>query len=124
MLRLALAGFLALHGVAHFVGFAVPWKLLEADEMPWSSTLLAGRLDVGATGIRIVGLLWLALGLAFVAAGVITWMDRPTWPRTVLLLSAISLVTSVFGWPAARIGVGVNLGLLAVVGAGLALTWW
>ncbi len=124
MLRLALAGFLALHGIAHFVGFAVPWKLLEADEMPWSTTLLAGRLDVGAAGIRIVGLLWLALGLAFVAAGVVTWMDRPTWPRTVLLLSAASLVMSVLGWPAARIGVAVNLGLLAVVGAGLALAGW
>lgn len=124
MLRLALAGFLALHGVAHFVGFAVPWRLLEADEMPWSTTLLAGRLDVGTAGIRIVGLLWLALGLAFVAAGVITWLDRPSWPRTVLLLSAASLVMSGFGWPAARIGVAVNLALLTVVGGGVALSWW
>lgn len=124
MLRLALAVFAALHGIAHFVGFAVPWRLLQAEEMPYATTLLGGRLDVGDTGIRIVGLVWLALGLAFVGAGVVTGLDRSGWPRLVLLVAGASLVWSVLGWPAARIGVAVNLGLLAVVGAGLVWGWW
>lgn len=124
MLRLALAVFMALHGIAHFVGFAVPWRLLEAEEMPYATTLLGGRLDVGDAGIKGVGLVWLVLGIAFVGAGVMTGLDRAGWPRLVLLVSAVSLVWSVLGWPAARIGVAVNGGLLVVVGIGLARAWW
>ena len=124
MFRLALAVFAAFHGIAHFVGFAVPWRLLQAEEMPYATTLLGGRLDVGDAGIRIVGLVWLALGIAFVGAGVATGLDRSGWPRWMLLVAGASLVWSVLGWPAARIGVAVNLGLLAVVATGVGLGWW
>ena len=47
------------HGLVHLLGFVVNWQLASLAEMPYKTTLLAGALDVGATGIRAVGLLWL-----------------------------------------------------------------
>jgi hypothetical protein len=120
MLRVALAGLMAVHGIAHLVGFAVPWRLLQAEEMPYSTTLLAGRLDVGDAGIKMVGLVWLGLAVAFLAAAVGVWMDRPGWTGIALGVAAASLVMSVLGWPAARIGVAVNL----VLALGLVGGWW
>jgi hypothetical protein len=49
---------IALHGLAHLVGFAAP---------------LAGRLDLGDAGIRVVGVLWLLLAVAlWVAAALMS----------------------------------------------------
>ena len=52
-MRIALAILMALHGIAHVVGFLAPWQLTEG--MPYKTTVLAGRWDLGATGIRAVG---------------------------------------------------------------------
>lgn len=53
--EIALAGFLLLHGVAHLVGFAVPWRLVRSEEVPYKTTILSGTVDVGDVGIRILG---------------------------------------------------------------------
>ena len=124
MVRMALAGLMAAHGFAHLVGFLVPWKFLEAQEMPYSTTLLAGRLDVGDAGIRVVGLMWLGLAGAFFMAAGVTWLDRASWPEVAMSASAISLVLCILGLPAARIGVPVNLVLLAALLGGRWAGWW
>ena len=115
MLRVALAGLLALHGFAHLVGFAVPWRILQTEEMPYSTTLLAGRVDVGDMGIRAVGLVWLGLAMAFGVAALGAWMQRPGWPDVAMTVAGLSLVFSVLGLPASRIGIPVNLLILAVL---------
>jgi hypothetical protein len=68
--RFAVAALLLAHGIAHVPGFAVPWRLLSTPEMPYTTTILAGRWDVGAIGIRGVGIAWLTAGVTFVAAAV------------------------------------------------------
>ena len=62
------AAFLIAHGVAHLVGFVVPWKLVSTAEVPYRTTILG-------------------------------------W----------SIVLCVVGWPEARIGLVVNVVLLAVL---------
>ena len=70
--------FLIAHGVAHLVGFVTYWKIASFEEMPYKTTLLADRVDVGDVGIRIVGVLWLLIGLAFAVLGVgLIALNRP-----------------------------------------------
>lgn len=112
MLRILFAVFLILHGIAHQVGFLAAWQLWEFKEAPLHTILLAGRIDVGLAGIRVIGILWLLTGLAFLACAVGVWRDLAWWPALTTGVVLVSLVMSVLGWPDARIGVGVNLVIL------------
>jgi len=118
-----LAAFFIFHGIAHGVGFVVPWRLMDLEETAYSTTLLAGHWDVGEVGIRVVGLLWLATGLAFVVAGAGAWMMKPWWVPAATAAAVASLVLSVFGWPEARVGVVLNILVLTAL-LSLRLGWW
>lgn len=123
-MNIALAVLLALHGVAHWAGFVVAWRLTSFEEMPYGTTLLAGRIDVGDIGIRVVGVLWLLTGIAFlvIAAGA-AWR-RPWWPSMALVVTLVSITMSLLGWPDSRIGVYLNLGILAVLALGSVYGWF
>ena len=123
-MRIALAVLMVLHGVAHLPGFVVPWKLARMEEMPYSTTLLAGRVDVGEAGIRAMGVLWLLTALAFAAAAFGTWTARPGWLPLAVGCALVSLVLSVLALPLSRIGVGVNVVILAWLLMGTQLGWF
>ena len=123
-MRLLLASAVAAHGVAHLVGFVSAWKLAMLPELPYKTMLLAGRVDVGDAGMRIVGMLWLLLAVAFVAAAVDVATDTG-WAAGVMPVAAIaSLALCMTTWPEARIGVAVNIALIVLlaIGARLNLT--
>ncbi len=124
MIRTALALLMALHGVAHLVGFAVPWGLAHGDELTYKTTLLAGRLDVGDVGIRVVGLVWLVLAVAFVASAVGAFTQQPWWTGAATWTAVASLGMSLLSLPEARIGVPVNLLVLAALLIGGRVGWW
>jgi len=107
-LRYALSALLAAHGVAHLVGFLVPWRLISAPDMPFKTTLLAGRVDVGEAGIKVIGALWLLTAVAMVvaAAGVAL---QTRWAGILMLpVVAVSLVLCLVELPQARIGLVLN----------------
>jgi hypothetical protein len=108
-MRYAVAGILLVHGIAHLPGFAVPWRLLSSPEMPYSTTLLSGRWVVGPAGIRLVGIAWFLVGLAFVVAAIAYARLSPSAVMLTGAVAAMSLVLSMLNWPQARIGVFVNL---------------
>jgi hypothetical protein len=112
-MRVILGVFLILHGVAHLVGFIVPWKLIKVEESPYRTTLVSGRWDVGDVGIRVVGILWLVGAAAFMAVGVARLSDAGWWKTATLYVAVGSLILSVLGWPESRIGVAINILLLA-----------
>ena len=113
-MRFILAALLIGHGVAHIVGFVVPWKLMQMPEMPYRTTILGGMIDVGDAGIRLMGVLWLLIGLAFVvvAGGVVAGLSMR---MAVFALLALSSAFCVIGWPEARIGLIVNAALLVAL---------
>ena len=114
-MRLVLAALMALHGVAHLVGFAGAWQLAPAKEIPYKTTIFAGHVQVGDTGIRVLGILWLFAALAFiVAAGGAVWSTQ-WWARAALAVTSVSLVMTIVEWPEARIGLIVNLAILATL---------
>lgn len=114
-MKYAIAALLAVHGVAHLVGFLVSWKLMEAPEMPYRTTILQGAVDLADGGIRAYGAIWLILGLGFGASALTLLAGSESWQRMVIALTVISLPMCWFGWPETRVGLMVNLGILALV---------
>ena len=114
-MHIILGLFLIAHGVAHLVGFVSYWKIASFEEMPYKTTLLSDRVEIGDAGIRIVGVLWLLTGLAFAVIGVGIATLQPWWYPLIIYLVLFSLVMCVIGWPEARIGVLINVILLVLL---------
>ena len=115
MMRWAMAVLLLLHGVAHLPGFAVAWKLMHSPELPYRTTIFAGRVDLGDAGARLFGAAWLLVALLF---GVLAWMDwtaHPAFRGAAITIAGVSSVLCLAAWPEARIGLGVNALILLLV---------
>jgi hypothetical protein len=123
MLRWVLSIVLIVHGFSHLVGFVVPWGIGEVKDAPYKTTLLADRIDVGDTGIRVFGVLWLIAALAFVVAGVACLTGQEWWITYASWTAAFSLVLGILGWPDARIGVAVDLLILVLLILGARVGW-
>jgi hypothetical protein len=116
-MRFAIAALMALHGIAHVVGFAGAWQIAP-EGFPYRTTVLKGHVDLGNVGIRVVGVLWLALAVAFVtvavgAVGGVAW-----WTGAALGVATVSLLLSILEFPEARLGVVINLLIIAALAAG------
>jgi len=113
-MRFALSVLLIAHGVAHLVGFVVPWRLMATPDVPYRSTIFGGAVDVGDDGVKALGLVWLAAALVFVVlgGGLLAGFSIRLWTFPVL---GLSLALCAVGWPDARIGVIVNVVVFAVL---------
>lgn len=114
-MRIALAVLMALHGVAHLVGFAGSWQLAAAGSIPFKTTVLAGHIDLGNAGIRAFGVLWLVAAFAFVVAAGGAALDTEWWRAAALATAAGSLALTVLEWPQARIGAWLNAAIIVVL---------
>lgn len=114
-MRFLLAFLMLAHGVAHLVGFAVAWRLADFPEMPYQTTLLSGRLDVGDIGIRLVGLAWVVLAVAFVGAATGLTLRQPWWSAVAWWTLGASILLCLVHWPEARIGLAVNGALVVLL---------
>jgi hypothetical protein len=99
-----------LHGIAHLVGFAVPWGLVKTA--PYKTTILAGKIDVHDAGIRIIGLLWLLAALVFAAAGIALLTRQGWWRPATLVAASYSFVLCIVNWPDSRIGAVINVAIV------------
>jgi hypothetical protein len=122
-MRIALAFLFIAHGIAHLPGFLVPWRLAAPAGVPYTTAVIDGAVELGPVGIRVVGGFWLLAALAFVVAGVATFHNSAQWPTLALGVTLFSLGLSVLGWPQARIGLVLNLLLLAYLLLGGRLGW-
>ena len=115
MIRYGLAVLLAGHGVAHLVGFVASWQLAALPELPYRTRVLAGRVEVGDIGTRVMGALWLLAALAFLTAAGAAVTQAGWMARFALCTVVVSMVLCVLGWPDARAGFWVNAGLALVL---------
>ena len=120
-MRFVLAFLLVAHGVAHLVGFVSSWKLATLAELPYKTAVFSGRVDVGDAGIRVMGVLWLLAALAFLVAAFAVATETGWAVRFTLAAVIASLLLCVVGWPDARIGVAVNVGLALLLAIGARL---
>src|SRR4051812_42558235 len=123
-MRLFMAIVMILHGFAHLPGFLVPWRVTVVKAMPYRTTLLAGRIDVGDLGIRIVGALWLATLAAYVATGVGAIAGAPWWSAAAAVTTVLSLLLGLMSMPEARVGVVLDVVLLVVLAMAGPLGWF
>jgi hypothetical protein len=122
-MRFTLAVLMILHGVAHLPGFAGSWRLATFPDLPYHTRLLDGRFEVGDGGMRLVGTLWLLAALGFVVAAVAAIRNEGWWAGAAFVVTLLSLALCALEWPAARVGVPVNLGLVVALLAGRASGW-
>ena len=111
----AFAVFFALHGVVHVIGFAVPWKLGGPRSVAYSTSLFNRSLEVGDAGVKLVGLIWLATALAFLAVAVLLWRRHAWAVRLTIGLLLVSLVLCVAGLPGSIMGLAIDVALLAIL---------
>jgi hypothetical protein len=121
MLRIPIAVLMLLHGIAHLPGVVGSWRLAELRDVPYHTTLLAGRMDVGDGGMRLVGGLWLLAALGFVGSAVTALRDDPWWVGVAAVVTMLSLALCALEWPYTRIGVPVNLAIVLALLLGRAL---
>ena len=106
-MRIAISLLFIAHGVAHLVGFVVPWKLMSAAEVPYRTTVVGDAIDIGDSGVRALGIAWLITALAFILIGCVMIAGGNVRPWIFVVLT-LSVVLCVLGWPDARIGLVVN----------------
>ena len=117
-MRVLLGGTLLVHGVAHLVGFVVPWRIVTSSEVPYRTTLLGA--DIGQAGVRALGLAWLLVSVLFVVVGAGVLRHGPWHYEAILTLVGVSVVLCLLGLPESRPGLLAN----ASIGALLLLGWF
>jgi 2-hydroxy-6-oxonona-2,4-dienedioate hydrolase len=116
-MRMAFVLVLVLHGVAHLVGFLSPWGLLPATVPSGAAgsspnALFGGRVTLGDATARGFGVIWLVAALSFVVVAIGFWRRDPWSLPALVSVTVASLALSTAWWPAARIGVFVNVVIL------------
>lgn len=123
-MRIVLALLMVGHGIAHLPGFLVAWRLHSFPEMPFRTTIFGTSLDVGEAGIRIVGILWLATGAAFIVLAAATLARASWWHPLAYGLIVLSAVLCLAGWPEARLGLVANGVILLLIAIGARGGWF
>ena len=115
MLRIALyiaAGIVIIHGLIHLMGFVAYWPLGEIAELPYKTTLLGDRWDVGKVGMRFFSILWLTAAVGLVGAAVGTVLGQEWWFPMMGAAVLLSLIVCVLDWQNAFRGAIVNFVIL------------
>ena len=122
-LRTAAGVLLALHGIAHLPGFLAAWQLSRNPGLVYKTTVLSGRVDLGAAGIRVLGSFWLLTSLGFLYSALSTATNRPHWLAGAAIVTITSFALSVINWPDSRVGVAINLFILMALAVASDSTW-
>jgi hypothetical protein len=115
MLKMLVAGVLVGHGLIHLMGVTAYMRFAELSELPYKTTLLEGRWDLGDGGMRVFGALWLPPAIGFVAAAIALLSGWSWWPPVLLAATVLSLALTVLDWQYAYMGVVVNVAILVVL---------
>jgi hypothetical protein len=117
-MRTLLGGALLVHGVAHLVGFVVPWRMVASPEIPYRTTLLG--IDIGGAGVRVMGIAWLLMAGLFVTLAASVLRGGAWRYEGIFTLVGLSVVLCLLGLPESRPGLLAN----AAIGALLLLGWF
>jgi hypothetical protein len=122
-MRIALAFLMTLHGMAHLVSFVEAWRLMPQGGFPYKTTILAGRVDLGDSGTRAVGVIWLLVAVAFMLAAAGAVVDAAWWMPVALGIAASSLLLSFVELPQAKPGLAINIAIIATLVVGGRFGW-
>jgi hypothetical protein len=97
---------------------------IRSTEVPYRTTVLAGALDVGPVGVRVLGVIWLAVSIAFVSVAVGLLEHTSWWYQEALVLVGVSLTLCVLHLPESRPGLIASALVLALLIAGGVWGWY
>lgn len=115
VVRFGSAAFLVWHGLIHLLYVAAYWKLAEMEQFPYKTALLDGRWEIGESGIRLFGGLWLVAAIGFVIAAIALGTKQDWLPPVLVAVALLSLVISALDWNVAYGGVGIGLVIVLAV---------
>ncbi|TSA79943.1 ABC transporter permease [Deinococcus detaillensis] len=103
---------LALHGLIHLLGFVAYLRLATVATLPYKTTFLSGRLDLGVAGTSVFGLAWGVAALRFVLVAAAFFLHWDWWRPALIAVTLLSLVLTVLDVGVAFAGVAVNIMIL------------
>lgn len=117
MLVVAVGG-LILHGLIHLMGTTVYMKLGKIEGLPYKTTVLGGRWELGEGGMRLFGGLWVIPAVGFVLSGLALWFGWAWWQPLAVGSALLSLVLTGLDWSVAYAGAIVNVVILGMIWLG------
>ena len=111
----AVAVVVAAHGLVHLMGVALLWKLGQPGQLRYADAVPAPGTGAG----YLVGGLWLAAALLFVAAAYLLVAGRGAW--RIVALIAVAVSAPVIGLSAAQTAAGLVIDGLVL--ALIAVSW-
>lgn len=118
---IALAALIALHGMAHMVGFAAPFGYMKNP--PPMDSLFVNRLAITNGGMKVLGIFWFAAAIVFVVAAVGLLRRTAWWAPVTLVACLLSIALSVSFLPYARIRLLVDVALIAFLYVNRSYSW-
>jgi len=112
MLKIVYSVFLLIHGFAHLVGFLVNWKIIKNKEIQYKTTIFNGKYDIGALGTKILGLVWLLIGIYFGYMGYIGFTNPLIYIDIVLYIAINSFLLTFVSLPDTKFGIIANIILI------------
>ncbi len=108
LLMVAVCVFLMLHGLIHLMGAAAYLRLAEIPQLPYKTTVLGGRVDLGAGGTAVYGALWGIAAIAFLVCGIGLLLGA-SWGQPLLVgVTLFSLVLTALDWKVAYAGAVID----------------
>ncbi len=105
----------AIHGLIHLMGFTAYWPLAIISALPYKTSLLNGRWEVGSGGMRLFSLVWLLAAIGFLAAAALLALKMPAWAPVLLVSTLLSLGLCLLDWQAALRGFWIDVFILVVL---------
>jgi hypothetical protein len=122
-MRIFFAVWFFAHGVAHLPGFLVSWQLWTVPDLPFRTTILANRVDVGMVGVRLIGIGWLLGAVTFMALAIAAMLQVAGWQEASYVVLGFSLILCVLSWPRSWIGFTSNIAVTVVLASATRFGW-
>jgi hypothetical protein len=110
------AGFgaaLATHGLVHLLGVMAYLELGRIEALPFKTTLLEGRWDLGRTGTHFFGGLWLLPAIGYSILGLRLASGGTLSEAALALVTGLSLALTLLDWERAFAGAVLDALILA-----------
>jgi hypothetical protein len=90
-------------------------KLGKIPDFSYKTTLLNGSWNLGESGIRFFGALWIFPAVGFIVIGIALLMGWSWWQWALVPVTLCSLVLTSLDWNISFAGVGLNIAILLLV---------
>lgn len=104
---------IALHGAIHVLGFTSYLKLADVAGLPYKTTVLGTRVELGAAGTSVFGVAWGVAAVGFILAALALLVGWEAWRTALIAVTLLSLLVTILDVGPANAGIAVNLALLA-----------